>query len=755
VTGVVQGVGFRPLVFRLAEKHELSGWVLNSGGGVQIELEGPAAAVDAFTSELEAGCPPLGRIDRISSNSLPPLNHHGFSILPSEVDGHATAAVPADVAVCPYCASEMLDQDDRRFRYPFINCTQCGPRFTIIEAVPYDRAKTTMRAFAMCPDCEAEYTDNKNRRFHAEPVACPECGPRLAWTASGSEPHAYGETALRAAVEIIASGGIVAVKGLGGFHLACDAANNDTVARLRRLKDRPRKPFAVMSRSAGDVDGYAVLGEGERRILTSPKSPVVLLPKRHGSPLADDVAPGLGWYGVMVAYTPLHYLLFPEAGDFTALIMTSGNRRDEPIARTNQEALEQLSGIADGFLLHDRPIHNRVDDSIVQITDGGDVQMLRRARGYVPDGIPVGINKNIFAAGAELKSTFCLTHAGRAVLSQHVGDLDDASTLAFYEESFRKCQKLLAFEPEMVCCDLHPDYLSTRFAGEFARAAGLPLFKVQHHEAHVASVLAEHRFFENGSGRDHAPVLGVAFDGTGYGRDGAIWGGDFFCMSGADAERVAHIEYFPLPGGDKAVSDIWRSALAVLSSCGMEDHTAGSLADVPSEQKDAVAKMIEAGINCPLTSSAGRLFDAAAVIAGVGASASYEADAAMRLETAYRPGADPYPFDVVEGTPIRIGLQRFVRGMLSDRGKTAMVSSRFHATMAKIILAVAQKTRDTRGVRTVAFSGGVFQNRVMSSLARRLLLENDFQVLTNRMVPPNDGGVSLGQAWLASRKKDG
>lgn len=752
VSGVVQGVGFRPFVWRLAQKYRLGGWVRNSNSGVEIEVEGSAARLNAFESELWAESPPLAKIECVQSTSCAPTGEANFKIIASGDGAESSAVIPPDVALCRECAAELLNPADRRYRYPFINCTACGPRFTIVEEVPYDRSQTTMRAFDLCPACAAEYANPADRRFHAEPVACPACGPQLFWVSAG-EKEVWGEPALLRAVETLAGGGIVAMKGLGGFHLAADAASAAAVSRLRQRKDRPTKPFAIMSPAAEDVAQYAELSPAERLILESPEHPILLLRKRPVALLADEVAPGLGEFGVMLPYTPLHRLLFASGRRFTALVMTSGNRRDEPIARTNEEALERLADIADGFLLHNRPIHNRADDSILRTTAAGERQILRRARGFVPAAVPVVLEEAVFAAGAELKSTFCLTRRNQAFLSQYIGDLKDRRTLDFYAETFEKYCRLLDFRPALVCRDRHPDYLSTRFAEDYAAGRGLPLVQVQHHEAHVASVLAEQGFPAGADNSEAAPLLGVALDGTGYGTDGAIWGGEFFLFRGRRVERFAHLDYFPLPGGDAAIVEVWRPALALLAQCGREQTAPGSLAEVPPETRGVILRMVHTWTNCPLTSSAGRLFDAAAVFAGLGSVATYEAEAAMRLEAVCGDDFSPYPLELTAEPPARVRLEDMIEGMLADVAQPPVLSSRFHATLAHLVLAVAERARETCGVATVAVSGGVFQNRVLSRLTRTLLEEGGFRMLANRLVPPNDGGLALGQAWLAAGRK--
>ncbi len=745
VKGVVQGVGFRPFVYRLARARGLSGWVLNDSAGVEAEVEGEPEAVESFLRGLREECPPLAAVEEVRADEVAPEGEEGFRILPSASPGIRVAGIPPDAATCPACERELLDPSDRRYRYPFVNCTLCGPRFTIVKEVPYDRARTTMAAFVLCRECEREYRDPGDRRFHAEPTACPACGPSLSWVGPRGE-KARGEEALRRAVDLLAGGGILALKGLGGFHLACDAGNDEALEKLRLRKDRPFKPFALMCRRVEDVERLARLLPHERELLAGPERPILLLEKKENDLLSPLVAPGVGEYGVMLAYTPLHILLFESGRSFPALVMTSGNRRDEPICRTCPEALERLAGTADAFLLHDRPIHNRADDSIARGLPGGRFQVLRRARGFVPREIAVDFPGRIFAAGAELKNTFCLTREGKAFLSQHIGDLDEERAFRFYEETFGKFRRLLDLEPELVCCDLHPDYLSTRFAEEFARRRGLPLVRVQHHHAHVASVLAETGW--------NGPVLGVAFDGTGLGLDGTVWGGEFFLFAGGRVERFAHLEPFRLPGGDVAVRKVRRIALSLLVEHGLLEEAEVFLASMGEGERRAVEGMVRKGVNSPLTSSMGRLFDAAAALAGVCGESSYEAEAAMRLEGAFRRPERPYPFAFLEGPPWRISPAPLLEEMLQDGSDPHLVSGRFHSGVARMILETARRAREVSGVETLALSGGVFQNRVLLELTRPLLEGEGFRVLCNEKVPANDGGLSLGQAWLAALGKD-
>ena len=742
VSGVVQGVGFRPFVFRCAARRSLGGWVRNTLSGAEMEIEGDEAAIEDFLAELRASLPPLARIEEMRAAEVPPLGETEFTIRGSGGGSTHLLSIPPDSAVCPDCLREMNDPADRRHRYPFLNCTQCGPRFSILTALPYDRRNTTMAAFSMCPDCAREYEDPADRRFHAEPVACPRCGPALRWMGPGGA-RAEGEEALARAASLLAAGGIVAVKGLGGFQLACDACDDEAVARLRERKRRPHKPFAVMSAGVREIARYARISPEEAELLASPAAPIVLLEKREPFPLSRFVAPALPRCGAMVAYTPLHRLLFDSGHSFTALVMTSGNARDEPICRTDAEALERLGGIADGFLLHDREIHNRLDDSVVFVAADGSPMPVRRARGYVPAPVAVDFSGCVFAAGAHLKNTVCLAAGGSAFLSQYHGDLEEEGNWRFFRESCSRLLELVRERPRIVACDLHPDYLSTRYAEELAERCGCPLVRVQHHEAHVASVLAEHRF--------RGKALGAAFDGTGLGSDGAIWGGEFFVTEdGASFRRFAHLALFPLPGGDKAARSPALCALGLLYPFGLEGEVYRRLPAARREELLAAEGMMRSRLNSPPTSSVGRLFDAVAFLAGFSEDITFEAQAAMWLESLCGDDFRPYTFQLTDERPAWIELNHAVREMLDDADDPPRLASRFHATLAAVAAAVAERARAAEGVEHVALSGGVFQNRVLLDLTARMLEEKGFHVMRNRLVPCNDGGVSLGQAWIAA-----
>lgn len=746
VTGVVQGVGFRPFVYGLAVRHDLTGWVRNTSAGVEIEVAGNPAALEAFLQDLRRQPPPLARLDSIDTWETSVNGTDRFEILASLKIADAYQPVSPDVSMCEACRRELFDPDDRRFQYPFINCTHCGPRFTIIADLPYDRPNTTMRSFPLCGNCEEEYHDPLDRRFHAQPVACPVCGPRI-WLisrdgAEGSGPT--GEQALVAAREALARGEILGIKGLGGFHLACDATNAQSVATLRRRKGRESKPFAVMVADLAAAETHCVLDPTSRALLSSRERPIVLLPQRPGSTVAEAVAPGQFTLGVMLPYTPLHDLLLEAGGP---LVMTSGNRSSEPIAATNEEALESLGGLADRFLLHDRPIQIRCDDAVARPFRGAPI-VLRRARGYAPE--PITLTREgpqVLAVGGELKNAFCLTHADQAFLSHHIGDLQNFETLQTFEAAIEHYSHLFRMEPDALACDLHPDYLSTRYAHARATALERPLVPIQHHHAHVASCLAEH-----GHPGDR-PVIGVAFDGTGYGTDATIWGGEFLQADLHTFVRVAHLASVPLPGGETAIREPWRMGLVWLQAAGIPwDDDLEAVAAASQLERQVVARLIETGLNAPLTTSAGRLFDAVAAILGVRQRVDYEAQAAIELEAGADPGATgAYPFDirneVVDPAPM-------IRAVVTDLRAgvpAATIAGRFHNGMAQMVLDVCRDIRARTGLEEVALSGGVWQNVLLLEKSLALLERAGFTVYIHRNVPPNDGGIALGQAVIAHR----
>ncbi len=698
--GVVQGVGFRPFVYGLATRHGLGGFVLNDGDGVVIEAEGPPSELDLFGTELFTFAPPLARVESVTSVAVPALGEREFTISTSRPSG-ASALIPPDVATCDDCLRELFDPADRRYRYPFVNCTQCGPRFTIVTGVPYDRAQTTMAGFPLCAECRREYEDPLDRRFHAEPIACPECGPRLSMT-------------LEEAVVILLAGGIVAVKGLGGYHLACDATNEEAVVRLRERKHREEKPLALMT-SLPEL--LVDLAPSEEELLRSPARPIVLA-RRLSDGVAPSVAPGTPWLGVMLPYTPLHHLLCHDTG--RPLVMTSGNVTDEPIAVDDEEARTRLGRIADAFLAHDRPIHRRCEDSVVR---GG--FPIRRSRGLVPRGLPLPVRARmpIVAAGAELKSTFCVARDGEAFLSPHLGDLVSEEAYRAFTSDLDLYVEMLGVRPQLVACDLHPEYLATKWAGE----QDVELIEVQHHHAHAAACLAEHG--------EEGPALALVFDGTGYGTDGTLWGGELLRCDLESFERLEHLDPIPLPGGEMAVREPWRVAAVELERAGFP---------VPWERWPLVRESLKA--NAPLSSGMGRLFDAVAAILGLRSHVTYEGQAAIELEQlAGDTVAAPYDWWFGD----RMDLVRQICTDLADGVSREHVAAAFHEAIA---LGSAEACVHAGGPETVVLSGGTFQNLRLLRSTRERLEARGFRVLTHRLVPPNDGGVSYGQAAVAARR---
>ena len=742
IAGIVQGVGFRPFVYRLAERLSLGGRVYNDETGVVIEVEGEPAALDAFAAALTAAAPPLARITAVSSAPVPARGERDFRIVASAAHARRTTLISPDVAVCDECLAELWDPHDRRHRYPFINCTNCGPRYTIIADLPYDRPGTTMAPFVMCPACQAEYDDPRSRRFHAQPNACPACGPRLTLLDAAGAPIATADP-LAAAVARLRAGALVAVKGLGGFHLACDAAQGALVAELRRRKHRDEKPFAVMVPHLEEARAIALPTPPEEALLTCPERPIVLLARRPGAPLADEVAPGNRRVGVMLPYTPVHHLLLHDVGG--ALVMTSANPSDEPIVRDNAEAVRRLGGIADAFLVHDREILVRTDDSVVHHA-AGRARHLRRSRGFVP--VPVTLplaGPSVLAVGGELKNTICLTRGAEAFLGQHIGDLENAPTYDFFEETITHLKKVLAVEPELVVHDAHPDYLSTKWALTQDR----PRLAVQHHHAHVLAGLAEH-------GR-REPVIGLSMDGTGYGPDGTLWGGEVLVVDGTTAERVGHLAPLPLPGGERAIQEPWRMALTLLVHAGL----AGDLARLGRRWPHAdpaaaekLAGLLARGHPFVRASGLGRLFDAVAALVGLRDVASFEGQAAMALEQAAAPGdATPYPLPLSrrpdDATPFVIDPGPTARAIVQDLDAgvpTPTIAARFHAAVVEAFVAAAVRVRDRTSLGTVILGGGVFQNRLLLEATLARLTAAGFTALAPALVPANDGGLALGQA---------
>jgi hydrogenase maturation protein HypF len=750
VEGIVQGVGFRPFVYSLATGLGLGGLVGNDVDGVFAEVEGPADAVQEFLFLLERDAPPLARIERVSMTPLPTAGGTAFTIVASTAAGPRRALVSADTATCPDCLTELADPADRRFRYPFINCTNCGPRFTIVTGVPYDRPLTTMAGFPMCAACRREYDDPADRRFHAQPVCCPACGPRLRLTgADGTDlaagaVGASGADSIAAAAARLRDGQVLAVKGLGGYHLAADATSEAAAGTLRRRKHREDKPFAVMAADLAAARRLAEVGPAEAELLASARRPIVLLDRRPDSGVAVAVAPGSRQLGVMLPYTPLHHLLLAETGG--PIVLTSGNVSDEPIAYRDDDAQARLRGLADAFLLHDRAIHTRTDDSVVR-TFRGRPAVLRRSRGYVPEPVRVepGFRRPVLACGAELKNTFCLGAGPRAFLSHHIGDLENYETLRSFTEGIEHFQRLFGITPEVVAHDLHPDYLSTSYARGLD---GVELAGVQHHHAHIAACLAD-----NGAA---GPVIGVAFDGTGYGPDGTIWGGEFLIADLASYRRAGHLIPVPLPGGAAAIRHPWRMAAAYLAAAGELDGPPPAVARRHERDWDAVVQLARQGVNSPLTSSAGRLFDAVAALLGVRDQVSYEGQAAIELEQLADPGEHgAYRASVTRGAPLQVAGVDLVRAAAADLAagvRPPAIAARFHHGVAAAIEESCVALRAACGLSAVALSGGVFQNQLLLHEVTGRLDHRGFTVLTHAQVPCNDGGISLGQAVIAAAR---
>jgi hydrogenase maturation protein HypF len=796
INGTVQGVGFRPFVYTLAARHGIRGWVCNTSGSVEIAAEGDPAALAEFAAALRREAPPLARIDSLETEAVPAAGYSAFEIRASVPQPGAFQPLSPDIALCADCERELFDPGDRRYLYPFINCTNCGPRLTIIRDVPYDRPLTSMAPFAMCPDCRAEYENPADRRFHAQPVACPACGPRV-WiqepnsdASAGADgfaptlPHTpaplspspigrgkgdgekgTGETpgdssrgAILSARRLLREGRIVAVRGMGGFHLACDAAGAGAVRELRRRKRRSAKPFAVMVRDLAEAERYCEVGDAERELLTGAEKPIVILRRKPDCPVAEEVAPGNGTLGVMLPYAPLHLLLMRRGDPVldaepapAALVMTSGNLSEEPIAIGNEEALARLGPLADAFLFHDREIIQRCDDSVVRVFAGitaGARQAvpLRRSRGYAP--APIVLPREvppILAVGGELKNTFCLARGRYAFLSPHIGDMENAETLAAFEEAVDRYRRLFHTEPQILAHDMHPGYLGTRWACD--HALGRKLAAVQHHHAHAAACMADNNLAGD------RPVIALAFDGTGYGTDGATWGAEILAADYRRSERLMHLEYLPLPGGDAATRAPWRIAVGFASALDLPVDDLPFLRGLDPREVRIVRTQTERRLNAPPVSSMGRLFDCVAALSGICVEVDYEAQGAIELEELSRGerGADGgYPF-ALDGENIRVrdllaAVARDVRAGVPP----ARIGARFHRTVCSIAVQAAESVRAARGIGAVVLSGGVWQNALLLELAANALREAGFEVYTHRRVPPNDGGLALGQAMAAA-----
>lgn len=781
VSGIVQGVGYRPFVYGLATAAGLVGQVLNDSSGVTIEVEGETAVLDTFTTTLHTKSPPLAHIEQITIEQLPLLSNGQrtarFHIAASQSERQPNTAISPDVATCQNCLNELFDPSDRRYRYPFINCTNCGPRFTIIKNVPYDRSATTMATFPMCANCQREYNDPTNRRFHAQPNACPACGPQVQLSivseqlSVNSHQPLSGDAAVGETQRLLAQGAIVAIKGLGGYHLACDATNQEAVQRLRAQKHRWDKPFALMAADVETVETVCEVNKAERNLLSDHKRPIVLLNRKAADQkstmtIATAVAPNQKTLGMMLPYTPLHHLLLADSL-CPFLVMTSGNLSDEPIAYQDDEATTRLSHIADAILSHNRPIYMRCDDSVVRILDlrfstnettrkstiVNPKLILRRSRGYAPQPIPVSIEfqQPVLAVGAHQKNTFCLGKGNKAFLSHHIGDLDNLETLASFQEGIDHFRQLFAVETAVIAHDYHPDYLSTKWAQEQQAMRHIP---VQHHHAHIASVMVEHKL--------HAPVIGVALDGSGYGLDGTIWGSEFLIADFANFDRVAHLRPVALPGGEQAIRQPWRVAAAWLQQLyGDEWPLAMDSGPLSNEQWamnkrqvwPVLRQMIERQLNSPLTSSMGRLFDAVATLLNVRHVVTYEGQAAIELEALADESVTAsytFSFDWPQINPAPLFAE--IMADLERGCSVSVISAKFHNGVAAMITAVCQRLRQTHGLNQVALSGGVFQNSLLLTRTLAQLQQQSFQPFINQQVPPNDGGIAFGQAAIAAKK---
>jgi hydrogenase maturation protein HypF len=756
VCGVVQGVGFRPFVYRLAQEEALAGFIGNDTDGVIIEVEGAQVRIAAFLQRLEAEAPALARIDSVISRGVPPKREKNFRIVASEVLGQVATGIPADAATCSDCLRELLDPGDRRYRYAFLNCTNCGPRFTITRSIPYDRPQTSMAKFKMCAACQAEYDDPANRRFHAQPNACWDCGPRLSLVDADGGPLEAADPVAET-IKRLLKGEIMAIKGIGGFHLACDAANEAAVTRLRERKHRYGKPLAIMVRDVETARAVCVLTTEDEALLMTFARPIVLARRRAGSAVAPSVAPGVPWLGIFLPYAPLQHLLFADTR-VRALVMTSANLSEEPIAIDNDEAVARLAGIADAFLMHDREILQRCDDSVMAIVDGAP-QLMRRARGFVPLSVPLNIEAPpLLAVGGHLKNAFALARGRFVYQSQHLGDLENLTGLEFFRESLDHLMRTFEIEPAAVVHDLHPGYLSTTLAREWAAERGLPLIAVQHHHAHIAGCMAEHSLT--------GPVIGLSLDGTGYGTDGKIWGGEVLIvrLDGPDPahfKRFAHLEYAPMPGGEKAIREPWRMALGALHAAGfnIESEEILNLVGAKPQEARVVKQMIERGINTPLTSSLGRLFDAvAAVVLGRGV-VDYEAQAAIELEGVAVDEDDHlrdhgYVPELWQGDgSLTLKTEYLWKNLIDDlKGGVSRkrIAAEFHAGIAEGFIKAASNARVNTGINHVALSGGCMHNRRLARLLREGLEEEGFKVFQHRQVSPGDGGLSYGQAVVAA-----
>ncbi|MBI5351767.1 MAG: carbamoyltransferase HypF [Chloroflexi bacterium] len=777
VTGVVQGVGFRPFVYGLATRLALRGWVLNTSAGVDIHIEGSRENIESFIEKLSSEKPPLSILDQIKITDASPENLSTFNIQPSTQIEGAFQPISPDVAICADCEHELFDPNDRRYLYPFINCTNCGPRFTIIKDLPYDRPATTMADFPMCDNCRAEYENPMNRRFHAQPIACPDCGPFVQLRNNSNHSSSITSIDLRLSAilkarQLLNEGKIVAVKGLGGFHLACDATNEKAVSELRNRKGRAGKPFALMFADFASIQRICEINEAERALLIGHEKPIVLLKVRSNQNIAKSVAPNMDALGVMLPYTPLHRLLLNQTdeklnaqGAPSVLVMTSGNFSEEPIAIHNEDALERLAPLADAFLMHNREIHIRCDDSVVRVesyrlkvegrtTTTSNLQpsnlkpaitYLRRSRSYAPYPVNLSFDsKPTLAVGGELKNTFCLTRDRYAFLSQHIGDMENVEVYEAFEQNVEHLSRLFRVQPEIIAHDMHPNYFTTKFAQQ--KPNHQLRIPVQHHHAHIAACMADNKL-------DDRKIIGLSFDGTGYGTDGAIWGGEILLASYADFERVAHLEYLPLPGGDSATRNPWRIAVGYTEALGLHIDDLPFMESLDAQSVDIVRQQVQKNLNTPQTSSMGRLFDAISSLIGIRNQVTYEAQAAIEMEVLsnkFIGEASPYPYQIEDGI-MRVGemFQQIIQDVKSNI-ETGLIAARFHRTISAMAVDASKRVREETKINEVALSGGVWQNQTLLNLTREDLLRENFIVYTHQQTPANDGGLALGQAAVAN-----
>ncbi|MDO9546887.1 MAG: carbamoyltransferase HypF [Pelolinea sp.] len=748
IKGIVQGVGFRPFVYTLAKKNNITGWVRNSSAGVEIIANGSHKNLSEFTAGIKSNPPPLAKIDEFTESDISTEIFKDFSILSSQTIPGEFIPVSPDMSICKDCQEELFDPNNHRYRYPFINCTNCGPRLTIIQDMPYDRPNTTMANFAMCDQCMTEYENPLDRRFHAQPIACPQCGPHV-WFECGEKRVVTDEEAIQQARNFLKNGMVIAIKGLGGFHLACNALDTEAVNNLRQRKLRSDKSFATMAFDIRSIEKYCEISGSENILLESPQRPIVILKQKTDTKIPDQIAPGMKTLGVMLAYTPLHLLLLePKNGFPDLLVMTSGNISDEPIVYTNESAKETLGPLADGFLLHDREINTRVDDSVTTEFKGNNY-FFRRSRGYAPNAISLPKNSlEILAVGAELKNTFCLTKEKYAFISHHIGDLKNIETYQAFTDGIENYKDMFTIKPELIACDIHPDYLSTKFANIYSHTNDIPLVQVQHHHAHLAACLADNKWETDEN------VIGIIFDGTGFGLDRQIWGGEILIGGYQMAQRRFHLEYMPLPGGDAAIFHPNRIAAAYLLELGLPwEVQFPSIESLSTEERSVLKQQLKTRLNTPFTSSMGRLFDAVASLIGLRHDVNYEAQAAIELEQISDTSiTDSYTFNINDET---ISFKSLIADILNDQNNNipaGIISSKFHNAVANLVLDLCKQIKREINLTHVALSGGVWQNQILLRKSYQFLLKEGFSVLIHHDIPANDGGISLGQAVIASRQ---